>query len=1231
MMKKILSIACVLTLLLGFVVVPAKAATKTAYCQRCEKEVTWESVTAFGTVSSGEKHYYLTKNAWNLSQLYAKAGTKVCVDLCGLKLRFTGGRAFYAEGAEISVQDSVGGGIVVTHSKKSGGAFTSNTNNGGGGAVYVANSGENKGIFNLYGGTITMFNRTPDNSRTSTGGVMTIASGSTANIHGGALAGAYISSFGGAVDLQGSGALNLLGGTIMAGRGSKGHCVYVRTANGRVTLGGTANVANIYMNEFSKDVLSVDGAYTGLVNLTYPDTVELAAGTVIGTLKNEGSVTGAEVICNNGSGYDVVADGTDLKLQTLATEAPRYECEHCKQVVSWQALDPKAGTISTPGIYHYYVAENYDNTQTKPIELKRGVSVCLDMNGKQYAADGRCFYGNIGSSLNVMDSQGGGSMTGASASGNPTGGTLYIAGFFNLYSGTLKFIQDGSTPGTGRGGVMTVDTSAIANIYGGKIEGAALADSTYYTGSAYDGVGGAVFVYDMAMFNVQGGEITSGSVPSIGAGPCVYVRTVDNIVQLGGNAKVDDIYFVKNQGENFVVNGNFTGKAGVTLASNLTQTQGTVVGKCDTQNLAGKLTCTNPDLPSLTAVDYDLVLSAFADTSAASIGLQGYPTLQEAVNAAKAGEVVELLTDVTEDVSVTKDTVLQMNGMSVDGTVTVAEGATLYGMDVNTDDYDVADGKYGKITKVEGKVSGVQLEQDLSEDAYVVVKEGDAVSFHRATLEIYAMTLRVNENGEPGLLYKSNFYADQKAAEYIEYYGVALSLVEAPTAENLEEFCGYSQISGFKSGTYANLGNASSTVLTGILKDSRLESTNIRNMSMPVHGRAYVKTLGGEYVFGNTVSRSLADQLKDIDSVIPTLSETQVSAVTKMYNKFSSVLDNVPLPGIKDAVEKAEEGTLKVLVVGNSHGLDATNLLYEVFHNEAPDQKVVIGALYYAGCTVGQHSDYIRDNSKVYDYYKNDGTKANRGWTSVKATCLDALKDEQWDIIIMQQMNRELGNESYFTNTAQPGYWKYVADFLLNNQDNTPTLGFHVVWANPDDYSLYLDDDAPYNLSYVGASYSSLTTWRTVHESLYGGADGKFDSTVMYNKIMQLTQKNLVDSTEFLGKDYFDDRYIMNSATVVQYAVDVLGRPLQEVYRDYTHMNDYGRLLVAYQWYAQLMGLEEITEVKTDLIPANLKYSKSLYPETNENGDCVITKEMKDDIIAAVNWTLEHPFSVTAE
>ena len=191
------------------------------------------------------------------------------------------------------------------------------------------------------------------------------------------------------------------------------------------------------------------------------------------------------------------------------------------------------------------------------------------------------------------------------------------------------------------------------------------------------------------------------------------------------------------------------------------------------------------------------------------------------------------------------------------------------------------------------------------------------------------MTLRLDENREPALFYKSNFKSDTMAAAKIATFGVALSVLQEPTAENLEsDRIKYSVHDHFEAGTLGNLGNNASTLLTGILKGQNTETVNKRNLNLPIYGRAYCKTTDGLVLVGNLVERSLLQQLEGVDQLIPSLSANQVDAVVSMYDSFKTVLQEQALPGITEAVQKKEAGTLKILILGNSHSLDATNLLY---------------------------------------------------------------------------------------------------------------------------------------------------------------------------------------------------------------------------------------------------------------------------------------------------------------
>lgn len=1197
MIKRIFSLLCALTLLAGCLGVCASAeTTRTAYCEACKETVTWEPM-VYGTYAGDQTHlhYYLTANKTSTSssdQVLVKDGRTMCLDLNG-KSWTSYGRSFGVGGnCVVNLMDSAGGGQVTGFSKKT--ASSAGTNNTGGGTIWVSADG----TLNIYSGTYVFEGRTSDYGlRTDNGGTIYVTGG-TFNLYGGTIQGGNINKNGGAVYLTSSAKLNAYGGKILSGNSGNGtgDCVGLSATTCTVTLGGDAQIDDIYIPSVTVSTLVVDGSFTGKAAITYKAGTTPAVGTTVGSTKNSGSISG-ELTCGD---YIVRADGTSLVL----AEAPvddRIECPHCQKKVEWTVFTTTAPTASG----HYYLDNDYDTSKAKQWGVKNGLQVCLDLRGHSYTTSGRALgVSGTGSVLSVMDTLGGGSVGGIAAGNNPGGGTVTISSpaTFNLYSGTLTFTHDPDSKwgGTARGGV--IQNGGTTNIYGGKIIGGEVVDSTYeFTG--VEGVGGAI--YNNGTLHIRGGEITEGVAPESGAGPCIY-QVSGKTITLGGDAKVADLYFAENVPENFVVEEGFTGTAQLSYPNTLALHQGLVVGVCAGADLTGTITCNSERFPAALPLEGKLVLSAYPIGTVAATEGAGYTSLQAAIDAAREGATVALMGEITDDITVSKDIVLELNGYQVKGTVTVTEGKTLYGMDSTTADYTVADGKYGKLTKVVGNVAGAVA----GSDSYLPITESSGISFHCVTLQVYAMTLRADSEGQPGLFYKSHFKADEKAAPLIDTYGVALSVLGQPNAENMGSRGSYTVFEGFESGPLGNLGNASSTLLTSILKTTNTEKKNLQNLGLTIYGRAYAKTTDGQTLMGEVVNRSLAQQLEAIDGMVAGLSEVQTEVVTNIYQKFEATLSGLALPGICQAIQANEEGILKILILGNSHSLDATNLLYEVFHTEAPEQKLVLGALYYSGCSIQQHKNFLTQNQKVYVYYKNDGTQPGRTWVKQDATCLDALQDEQWDIIFMQATGAG-------TNLFN-GDWKIVVDYVMNHQDIAPKLGLHYSWACPDDYALYLDDDAPYNHP------TSPTSWRNKLERLYG-VDGKYNQSKMYQLGVEGMTTHLIDSTEITGRA-FD--IVLPTCTTVQYAYAVLGRDHEELYRDYTHLNDYGRVMVAYHWYAAIMGIEELTEVNLDAIPAALKHRNSQFPAADADGNYALTADMKADILETVNWTLKNPYNL---
>ncbi|MBR4864810.1 MAG: hypothetical protein IKU07_09560 [Oscillospiraceae bacterium] len=253
-------------------------------------------------------------------------------------------------------------------------------------------------------------------------------------------------------------------------------------------------------------------------------------------------------------------------------------------------------------------------------------------------------------------------------------------------------------------------------------------------------------------------------------------------------------------------------------------------------------------------------------------------TLQEKVDSYTSGTIT--LTENAEKLVVNANTYIDLNGYSIDG-ISVADGATVYVSDSQTDDYTVADGVYGAITGITGAVEAAQ--------GYVAVEENNTVSFHRVDLAIKSMSLRP---GVAGVYYTSSFAADEVVSAKVESYGVALSVVEAPNAENLDVHCGYSVLYDF------GAGQKSGTLLTDIMTQANNDATNARNAAMEVYGRAYIKTADG-YAFGAVAVRSLQQQVEAIDAILGNLNATQKAGIAAFYNTYKAAMENWNIPNLR--------------------------------------------------------------------------------------------------------------------------------------------------------------------------------------------------------------------------------------------------------------------------------------------------------------------------------------------
>ena len=301
-----------------------------------------------------------------------------------------------------------------------------------------------------------------------------------------------------------------------------------------------------------------------------------------------------------------------------------------------------------------------------------------------------------------------------------------------------------------------------------------------------------------------------------------------------------------------------------------------------------------------------------------------------------------------------------------------------------------------------------------------------------------------------------------------------------------------------------------------------------------------------------------------------------------------TVPETIPEPTQSPEEEKA----LKIIIVGNSHGNDTFWLLHEVFNDQMPEQEVVLGALYYSGCTVSKHVKFAMEDQYVYDFHRNeDGT-----WETMNEANIDAgLRNQAWDIVLFQGGRGDTDNE--YNLTGRRALEKIVSDRVRQPYQ----MMWQITWPSPNDPMFFSPD---YRVQPPAG-------WVEYLQTNFGHDP--------YNQFKIMTGK----AVEYLVEDETYEKVICAGAGVM-HAHAAQGVPQAQLWRDYTHLSDYGRLITAYCFYAQLTG-NAVTEVGIDKIPASLRQKY-----TRNEGDLIITEEMKQVIIAAANHALEDPWAVYA-
>lgn len=220
--------------------------------------------------------------------------------------------------------------------------------------------------------------------------------------------------------------------------------------------------------------------------------------------------------------------------------------------------------------------------------------------------------------------------------------------------------------------------------------------------------------------------------------------------------------------------------------------------------------------------------------------------------------------------------------------------------------------------------------------------------------------------------------------------------------------------------------------------------------------------------------------------------------------------------------------SIKILAIGNSFSSDSMQYLYDIL-KDGGVEDIVLGNLYYGGCSLDQHYTFKVKNAAAYKYYKN----TTGSWTVTENYKMsDALANEKWDYVSLQQTSKTSG--------------------LANSYGRLYNLISTVKKACPDAKLIW-------NMTWAYQQDSTHTSFPNYNK----------DQMTMYNMIIDVV-KTVIEPKNF-------DVVIPCTTSVQNARTSFLGDTLT---RDGYHLDYYiGRYIAGLTWYAAITGcsVENIT------------------------------------------------------
>ena len=283
---------------------------------------------------------------------------------------------------------------------------------------------------------------------------------------------------------------------------------------------------------------------------------------------------------------------------------------------------------------------------------------------------------------------------------------------------------------------------------------------------------------------------------------------------------------------------------------------------------------------------------------------------------------------------------------------------------------------------------------------------------------------------------------------------------------------------------------------------------------------------------------------------------------------------------------------LKVLTLGHSLAVDSCHFLALIAATEG-DSGLSVATLYYSGCPLAKHVDYLTNNTAAYSLYVSNSAEPAPPRILPSVTMRDGLVYDEWDVILMQAGTFEPA----YDTTFQTGHIQTIQNYVNQHKRNPNAIfGWHMPWVFPTDPDLM-------------AMYPYTPNGYAVGYEKFGGGRNE-----LYQAITACMEKHILTNDTF--------RCLIPTGTAMENALSGYLTE-KDIHRDYAHATDFGRVIAGYVWYCVLRGIDHLEEIKLDRIPVN--YFRSNKGEE----DILLTGQDKAVILEAVNNALKDPLHMT--